>query len=53
MIQGFSFLTDTYIVVLLAAVVIVFWLAIRATRALNMYIRKNRPPLIDQRYAGW
>lgn len=48
MIQGFSVLVVVYLVVLLAAFVILFWLAITAIRALNIYIRKNRPPRIDQ-----
>ncbi|MET4705830.1 hypothetical protein [Frigoribacterium sp. UYMn621] len=47
MIQ-FSFLVVLYFVVIAAAVVVLFWLAITAIRALNVYIRKNRLPSIDQ-----
>ena len=42
--MSFSFLAIANLIFVLAAAVILFWLAITAIRALNVYIRKNRLP---------
>lgn len=48
MFQFFNVFSVVYLVMALAAVVILFWLAITAIRALNVYIAKNRLPRTDQ-----
>jgi len=44
MISAFNLFASVYLIVALAGVVILFWLAITAIRALNVYIAKNRLP---------
>ncbi|WP_158603961.1 hypothetical protein [Cryobacterium tepidiphilum] len=44
MTSTFTLFSTVYLVVALAAVVILFWLAITAIRALSVYIAKNRLP---------
>ena len=47
MFQFNAFVT-VYLIAALAAVVVLFWLAITAIRALNVYIAKNRQPSNDE-----
>ena len=47
MFQFNAFVT-VYLIAALAAVVVLFWLAITAIRALNVYIAKNRQPSNDK-----
>lgn len=47
MFQFNAFVT-VYLIAALAAVVVLFWLAITAIRALNVYIAKNHQPSNDK-----
>ncbi|GAB3615936.1 hypothetical protein GCM10027416_04930 [Okibacterium endophyticum] len=45
----YNVFTILYIISALAAVIVVFWLAITAIRALNIYIVKTRLQIASQR----
>jgi hypothetical protein len=47
MFQLFDVLSTVYLILALAAVVTLFWLAVTAIRALNVYLATNRPPRSD------